>query len=220
MYLLNLISGVGLVPAVVYLMFFVLALTIHEWARAAMANKLGDDTPRLLGRLSLDPRSHIDPTGAILFLLIGIGWGRPVPYNPLRLKKREDELYIALVGPLSNLIVALVCNLLVLLLAQLDPTGASQPVANLIMFLQIGTSINILLAAFNLLPFPPLDGSSIIAHFVPGYRSAQAGQLGLVALLILIMFNVNGQPLLWSILNPIINFFNTITLQQLVTSFI
>lgn len=213
MYLLSLISSVGLIGATVFLLFFVLALVIHEWAHAYSANALGDDTPRLMGRLTLDPRAHIDPLGAFLFLFAGFGWGKPVPYNPLRLKRHVDELYIALAGPGINLIAAVILNLLAFGLAHLS---TSQPVLNLTSFLAIGAQVNVLIAAFNLLPLPPLDGSSILAYFFPKYRSVQFSQVGIMIILLTVFVPIGGQSLLWIILNPIMSFFQVITLSGLV----
>ncbi len=214
MYLLSLISSVGLVNATVWLLFFVLELDIHEWAHAYSANALGDDTPRLLGRLTLDSRAHIDPIGAFLFLLAGFGWGKPVPYNPLRLKQHIDELYIALAGPIINLVAALILNLLAFGLSRL---ATSQPLVNLATFFVIGAQVNVMIAAFNLLPLPPLDGSSILAYFFPRYRSVQASQVGILIILFALFVPIGGQSILWLILNPLMSFFHQITLSGLVS---
>lgn len=199
---------------IAFLVFIVLAITVHEWAHAWAATKFGDDTPRLMGRLNLDPRSHIDPIGGLLFLFVGFGWGRPVIYNPLRLKKRIYELWISLAGPAVNLIAATIFNLLAYLIIQY--AGGAAIWVNIVALLTIGAYINVLLAALNLIPLPPLDGSSIIAYFYPPYKSIFAGQFGLLILLFLLFVPVGGQPLIGIIMNPLINIFNTITLGFLV----
>lgn len=197
------------VLAIAYLIFIVLAITIHEWAHAWTATKFGDDTPRLMGRLNLDPRSHIDPLGGLMFILVGFGWGKPVLYNPLRLKRRVDELLIALAGPIINLIAALIFNLIIIVVTP-SLTGIGWA-SNLVSLLAIGSQVNIILAAFNLIPIPPLDGSSIIAYFFPGYRSIFAGQFGLLILLFLLFVPIGGQSLIGYLINPLLHFFSLIT---------
>jgi len=195
----------GPVMTTAILVLLVFAVTIHEWAHAAMANRLGDDTPRLMGRLTFDPRSHIDPLGAILFMFVGFGWGRPVLFNPLRLDKRVYELLIALAGPATNLIAALIFNGLFYLLGQF---GANPQLQILQFFLYFGAQMNIWLAAFNLIPIPPLDGSNIISYFFPQYKSVFAGQIGLIILLLLLF---GAGSLLFSIIDPLVKFFELIT---------
>lgn len=197
-----------------FLLFVVFAVTIHEWAHAAAAVRLGDDTPRLMGRLTFDPRAHIDPLGGLMFLIAGFGWGKPVIYNPIRLHRRVDELLVALAGPLVNLIAALLLNASVILLAY-SVTNPGLPLTNLVSFLRLGAQVNIILAAFNFIPIPPLDGSSIIAHFWPGYRSIFASQFGLIMLILLLFIPIGGVSLIQVIMNPLTSFFNTITLGHL-----
>lgn len=202
--------------AVVTLASIVLAITVHEYSHALAATKLGDDTPRLMGRLTLDPTAHIDPIGGLLFLIIGFGWGKPVQYNPLRLRQKIDELWIALAGPASNLIVALIINLIILGIIHLVGSGMSDKLAIFLVLLKNVAYINTILAAFNLLPLPPLDGSSIVAYFLPAWRSVVASQLGLVILLLLIFPVFGGGNVLGSIMTPIITFFQKITLAGLI----
>jgi Zn-dependent protease len=174
--------------AIAYLFAIVIAITIHEFAHAWTADRLGDDTPRLMGRVTLSPAAHLDPIGSLLFLLIGFGYGKPVVYNPLRLSRRVDELLIALAGPLSNILLAML-----LFAARGVVTTFGLEAVFQLELLQLMAEINIVLAAFNMLPVPPLDGSSIIAYFWPEYRSLVGSQLGLMALLILIFTGVLSQ---------------------------
>lgn len=215
MHIIQLFQQFGSALTIAFMVAFVAAISVHEWAHAYVATKLGDDTPRLYGRVTLDPRAHIDPIGGLLFLLVGFGWGRPVIYNPLRLKGRFDELWIALAGPAVNLLFALACNIIALGLTSFATHTGSAPTAvgNFIGIVRLVADINVMLAAFNLLPIPPLDGSSIIAAIWPEFRSLFAGQIGLVILLVLLFFpGSGGTTLLSSILDPILHFFTIITL--------
>jgi Zn-dependent protease len=196
------------IEAIVFIIGIVVAITVHECAHAWTAYKLGDDTPFLMGRVTLNPLAHLDPVGSIAFLLLGFGWGKPVVYNPLRLSRKSDELLIALAGPLSNIICAIALNLLAFGMAHL-----ASPFIN-VEFLQLAAGINVILAAFNMIPIPPLDGSSIVAYFWPEYRSLVGGQIGLVILLALIFLPVGGGHLLNTIMTPILHAFS-----QLVTLF-
>lgn len=178
------------------------AITVHEFAHAWTAHLLGDDTPYLQGRVTLNPLAHLDPIGSLVFILSGFrfGWGKPVLYNPMRLSRKIDELLIALAGPFSNLLFALLVNLIITGLHYYS--GGSYPV------LQALSRMNIVLAAFNFIPIPPLDGSSIVAYFWPEYRSIVGSQIGMVAVLILILFPGN---LLGLFISPFYTSFSLVT---------
>lgn len=138
-----------------------IVITIHECCHAIAANFFGDPTARLEGRISLNPLRHLDPMGLIMMFLVHIGWGKPVPVNPRYFKnpKREEAL-TALAGPVSNLVIALVLAVPV--------KYASVYIGPIITdFLGRILDISIVLFAFNILPFPPLDGSKFFAIFVP-----------------------------------------------------
>jgi Zn-dependent protease len=206
LYIFSVIQHYGLAGALVLVLSIIIAVTFHEFAHAWTADRLGDDTPRLMGRVTLSPAAHLDPLGSLLFLVAGFGWGKPVIYNPMRLSRRTDELLIALAGPISNLILAVVFNAL----AYISIRNGS----NLINpeFLYTVASINVLLAAFNMIPIPPLDGSSIIAYFWPEYRSVFGAQIGLIILLIVVFLPlVNGQSILSLVIQPIIAGFSQLT---------
>ncbi len=185
------------VAAIIFVVSIVLAITIHEFAHAWTADRLGDDTPRLMGRVTLNPLAHLDPIGSVAFILLGFGWGRPVIYNPMRLSHKIDELWIALAGPISNILLAIVLNALAFATRQYNISFFNADV------LSFAAQINVFLAAFNMLPIPPLDGSSIIAYFFPTYRSLMGGQIGLIILLLLIFSGILG-----SFTQPIIHAFN------------
>jgi len=135
-----------------------IAITIHEAAHALAAYLLGDPTAKKAGRLSLNPLKHLDLYGSLLFLFAGIGWGKPVPTNAQYFKNpKRDSAIVALAGPISNFILAII--LAIPLQMQL-----SSDIENLITYV---FTINIILGAFNLIPIPPLDGSKVLAIFLP-----------------------------------------------------
>jgi len=162
----------------------VVGLTVHEFAHAWTANRLGDPTAADLGRLTLDPRKHLDPLGSLVFLVVGFGWAKPVPINPYRLDHR-DILLVALAGPVSNLALALLAAGTNLALG-----GTSSPplVAGLLGFFLF---LNVVLAVFNMLPIPPLDGWKVVMGLVPASIAARMRAFeygpGQVALLVLIV---------------------------------
>lgn len=148
----------------VWALAFLIALSFHEFSHALAGNWLGDQTAKRLGRLTLNPAAHIDPFGLGALLLIGFGWGKPVPFNPYNLKwPRWGPAVIAAAGPLSNLLLA-VASLCVFSVV----ASALTPDNLLIVFLEVLIQINIVLMVFNLIPLPPLDGSkallSALAH--------------------------------------------------------
>lgn len=144
------------------------ALTFHEAAHGFVANKLGDPTAKNAGRVTLNPIKHLDPLGTILFVIAGIGWGKPVPVNPANFKNPvRDNALTALAGPASNVILALlaIITFKVLYLANIVPSQLT------IEFLSFFLQINVVLCFFNLIPLPPLDGSKIIMPLIPkAYR--------------------------------------------------
>ena len=156
---------------IILFLLLVVCITIHEWAHAWVADKLGDPLPRQQGRVTLDPRSHIDPIGTLLIPLIMIfaspgfaiiGWGKPVQISlPNRETKKRDDILITIAGPLSNLSIAFICSLSFGLFYRFVPLGES----TLFLLYQI-VSLNAVLFLFNLLPIPPLDGSHILKNMV------------------------------------------------------
>jgi Zn-dependent protease len=149
------------VPAVL------IGLTIHELAHAWIALKLGDDTPKLLGRVTLNPLRHIDILGFVLLVVAGFGWGKPVIINRNNLKHPfRDDVLIALSGPASNLLFAVVLVLVLRLLVAFDAIRSSSLFGTVISTLIVFISINVSLSLFNLLPIPPLDGSHLLVNLL------------------------------------------------------
>lgn len=145
-----------------YLLALVLILTLHEFAHAWVAYRLGDPTAYRKGRVSLNPLQHIDVLGAIMLFLAGFGWGKPVPVNPQNFKRpMRDQALTALAGPLANLFIA------VLVAIPISYLPASFVESGLMAFLQAVLELSLVLFIFNMLPFPPLDGSKFFVLFVP-----------------------------------------------------
>ncbi|MCX6811935.1 MAG: site-2 protease family protein [Candidatus Berkelbacteria bacterium] len=163
-----------------------IGIVVHEYAHAWMANRLGDPTAKNLGRLTLNPLRHLDPLGTIMLLVIGIGWGKPVPYNPDYLRHgKKDELKIALAGPTINVIFAMIFALPYRFLF-LNPNLVENP-----FFIITGamTEFLLLLAVFNILPIPPLDGSKIIFIFVSDKTRLSLEKIGPLILIGLLFIN-------------------------------
>ena len=150
------------------------ALTVHEFAHAWAANRLGDPTARLMGRLTMNPVAHLDPLGTLMIIIARFGWGKPVPVDVRYLQHpKRDMLWIALAGPVSNVISAAFFGMIFRYL----PDTAFHWV-EAIFILQYAVFINLILAFFNLIPLPPLDGSKILAGLLPlrqemAYRRAE-----------------------------------------------
>lgn len=153
---------------VVLLIPMVLSLSVHEWAHAWSAHKLGDDTAKNMGRLTLNPLEHIDVMGTLILPLLGIpfGWAKPVPVNPLRFNRnvsmRTGMAITAAAGPISNFVLALLCTVLLGLSLRFTQESPIKPLYVLLMF---AVKLNVSLGLFNLLPVPPLDGSRIASRF-------------------------------------------------------
>lgn len=177
----------------------VIGITFHEFSHALLADQLGDHRPRALGRVSLNPLRHLDPLGALFFLVAGFGWGKPVPVNAYALRPgRVGLTIVAVAGPLANFAVAAVMALLfrVLLLAGLLDAEFPNRVLELIVY------FNVALGLLNLIPIPPLDGYNVILPLLPPrqaflvQRYAQYGYIALLLLLVLSYGNSSG-PLGW-----------------------
>ncbi|SRR5579884_189832 len=168
------------------------ATTCHEFAHAFVADRLGDPTPRALGRLSLNPVVHLDLWGTLFFVLFGFGWARPVPINPQNFPEpRQGMLQVALAGPLANVTVAFLLGLL--MKAEGRPPSPLGELVSLVIW------INVILAVFNLIPIPPLDGSRIVESLLPRAHAFAFSRLqpyGTVLLLVLLYTGTVGRVML------------------------
>jgi len=193
------------------------SLCLHEFSHAAMADRMGDPTPRMMGRLTLNPKAHADPIGTVLFPLISMyfqvnflfGWAKPVPITPENFKNpRKGGALVAFAGPMSNMFL---CFLSLAILAILDGASFFQLGAatqnTLVMFLNTFFWINFVLAVFNLIPVFPLDGSWILKAALPGpwaYRLSQYDRYGAMLLFGVLVFFKN---LLGYIFGPVVALF-------------
>lgn len=187
--LTNLIFAAGLI----------IALTIHEFAHAFVADRFGDPTPRSYGRVSLNPLRHLDPVGTLMLLIFHFGWGKPVPIDPYNLSKKETT-YVALAGPGSNLLLAVIFALIIRFLPLNQAITA--------IFFQF-IYLNLVLAVFNFIPIPPLDGSKLLLNLLPEDQALEWEQAfdryGFIILLALLFLPINGSNIINLILTPLIN---------------
>lgn len=179
-----------------------LAITVHELAHAWVSHRLGDPTPRYNERITLNPLAHVDPLGMITLLLFGFGWGKAVEIDPSYYRnQRQGVLLVSVAGPVSNIAMAFVLMLGFVVLLTLNPVLEGSFVMQL---LQTAFSLNIVLAVFNMLPVPPLDGSKVLASLLPrkyAYRfQSIAQQWGFFVLIGLMATGLIG-----SILRPLTN---------------
>lgn len=178
----------GLREFIIFIPAILIALSFHEFAHGFVAYRLGDPTPKYQGRLTLNPLAHLDPVGTLLLLFAHFGWAKPVQVNPYYFEGDEKRgmMIVALAGPFANILLAYVGALLLsFMLREVLPFNGLVAV-----FLQALVQINLVLAAFNLIPVPPLDGSKILAGLLPGktadfiYRMEQYGPILLMLLII------------------------------------
>jgi Zn-dependent protease len=215
------------------LIAFLFAISVHESSHAWMANLRGDPTARMLGRISLNPIRHIDPIGTLVLPAIAmiyrvpvIGWAKPTPVDPRNFKNPVlDDILTAVVGPISNFVVAGGAVLILALVKIVSPTarqivfgipqGLTQPDTNsflvpLCLLIYELMVINIVLAVFNLIPVPPLDGSHVLRHLLPAGLLRIYDTLGMVGLFLLVFW---GGGLLAKLIYPAIGIFNYILLR-------
>ncbi len=207
-----------LIPLLAWIIAFTIAITIHEAAHAWMADRLGDPTARLMGRLSLNPLVHYDRVGTSLLLFLVIlkslgapvipfGWAKPVQFDPYNLKNpRRDSALISLAGPVSNMLLAIVLSVLLYIV----------PIFAVSVLLTPIIVLNVVLAIFNLVPIHPLDGGKIFIGLLPERDAHEADlflhRYGFMILMFLIIPWSSGQSMLFSVLGPVINFMLSILL--------
>lgn len=194
---------------------FLFAISVHESAHAWMANRRGDPTARMLGRITLNPIKHIDPVGTVLLPLIAVighvpmlGWAKPTPVNPRNFKNPMlDDILTSVAGPVSNFIVAAAATLVLLVIKHISsPQSQSTMLPFNVLFYEL-LEINVVLAVFNLIPVPPLDGSHVLRHFLPAPILRVYDTMGIMGLLILVYF---GGSFLNRLLVPVLNMFDLV----------
>jgi Zn-dependent protease len=208
---------------------FLFAISVHESAHAWMANRCGDPTARMLGRITLNPIKHIDPIGTVLLPGIAmlthlpvIGWAKPTPVDPSNFRNPvRDDILTSVVGPISNFVIAGGAVALMLIISLTSETGRIivQSVANgyvvdtssllmpMVLLLYNAMLINVLLGVFNLIPIPPLDGSHVLRHLLPEQIRRMYDAVGMFGFLLL--FLVGGR-FVWALVRPVIGFLRAI----------
>lgn len=204
---------------------FLFAISVHESAHAWTANRCGDPTARLLGRITLNPIKHIDPIGTVVLPLIAafshfpmIGWAKPTPVDPRHFKNPVwDDIKTSLAGPISNLLVAAVAVAGLAIISATSSMGralvhgiapmTSSPLVPVTVLLYEFMYINVLLAAFNCIPIPPLDGSHVLRHFLPEGARRVYDTVGMLGLILLFLV---GGPVISFFMRPFLQFFDFI----------
>ncbi len=191
---------------------FVFAICVHESAHAWTANQCGDPTARMLGRISLNPIKHVDPIGTVLVPLLGmlsgigfIGWAKPTPVDPHNLRHPvRDDILVSVAGPASNILLGIIAVVGLFVVSRLGGGGPDSVLEPIALLCAAFINVNILLAAFNLIPIPPLDGSHVVRHMLPESAKRVYDMIGYVG--ILLLFLVGGR-LIGIFEYPFIRFF-------------
>ena len=187
-----------------WLIALAVAITVHEFAHALAADRLGDPTPRLQGRLTLNPLAHLDPLGTLMLLIARFGWGKPVVFDPFNLKNpQRDAAIISFAGPVSNIVLATAVSLIL----RAFLSGPYAMVAYII--IQPIIIMNVFLAIFNLVPIHPLDGFKIVGGLLPAEYARQWQELesyGMIFLLFLVFPVFGGISPISRFISPVINF--------------
>jgi Zn-dependent protease len=193
---------------IIWFVIFLLSLTVHECAHALAAELSGDSTGRYMGRISLSPIPHIDPIGTIVLPLMMMiyggwmfGWAKPVPFNPLQLRNRKlGEIFIAVAGPLSNVLLAILFFMLLKTFyysSIVSPLVFGDLAEPIYATLEIGLYLNIILAVFNMIPIPPLDGHHVLRNLLPDTLAESFAQaspmIGLVGMVLLLTTGITGK---------------------------
>lgn len=210
-----------------WLIALVVGITVHEFSHAFMADRLGDPTPRVQGRLTLNPLAHLDPLGTLMILIARFGWGRPVQFDVYNLKNpQRDTALISIAGPVSNILVATIAAILLraLLASRLlfiDGTVATTILTIGFLLLPPIIMLNVGLAVFNLIPIHPLDGFKIVQGMLPAELAAQWAELepyGMIFLIFLIFPIFGTVSPLSQITGPVINFFLSLLMPSIAST--
>ena len=185
----------------------VLAITVHEYFHARTSDKYGDPTPERQGRLTLNPLAHLDPVGTICLLFAGFGWGKPVEIDPTYYRNpAKESMKVALAGPLSNFVLALIMTVIFgigLFLTYAGIIPANNTTQLILMLIWGAVVINISLGVFNLLPFPPLDGSKIYRYFLKGKAKEFLYTMERYSTIIILILFITEIPAM--LITPVIN---------------
>ena len=206
---MNLTSLLLSIPPILF------ALSFHEYAHGWMANRLGDPTAKNEGRLTLNPLAHLDPLGTLMIVILHFGWAKPVPVNPYNLADpKKDMLKIALAGPVSNVLMAAATGMLIRLMQGMGMRVDGSFLGFFQYMLYFLVMINLVLAIFNMIPVPPLDGSKILFGLLPTeyeesfIRYENKGPIILLGLVI--VNNFFGIPIFSALISPFVTFFSSI----------
>jgi Zn-dependent protease len=191
------------------------ALTLHEYAHGYVAYRLGDPTAYNAGRLTLNPLSHLDPIGTIAFFFIKFGWAKPVPVNPMYFREpRKGMLWVALAGPITNLVLAVISAILVKVTLYILINSSSALLGSilgpLLAMLVTSVWINLVLCIFNFLPIPPLDGSRIVTGLLPEHLAGRYASFERYGFIVILLLAFSG--VLSTVIFPIIRFANNLLL--------
>ena len=176
----------------------IIAMTFHEYAHARAAVSLGDFTPRLMGRLTIDPRAHIDPLGILMLFLVRFGWAKPVMVNPRNFRQpKRDDILVSLAGPAMNLLLGFIAFYIMLFIRahQIDVSSITYGIIQMVFV------YNVNFAIFNILPIPPLDGSHILRNLLPPDLAYRYQSIERYSILIMIVFIAT--PVLNVVLMPL-----------------
>ena len=181
------------VSFILQLIVILTSLILHECAHGYVALKCGDPTAKYLGRLTMDPRKHLDPIGTLCMVFLGVGWAKPVPVNPRNFKHyRRDDLFVSLAGIAMNLLLSLAGTFFYVLIYKKARTNGHDLVYYLFVFFQYMAYLNIALAVFNFLPIPPLDGYHVFNDILLKGRFVLNGQMFQIAQIVLIILCITG----------------------------